>query len=285
MSGYGHNWKDLWYSFEDAWHYKEAHLSTSQHYRETRPWYVCPRDPIQDGLVFDTSCFFNPTRRLGDHPGKWIAGAFYYGFFQGAYAASQNQSGVMMGKMPKWKNQYTRLGHLWATKRLAFLFMVRPAVVLGSLMSAYWIPREAFSQNFGRRNKRNHYDFLPNAVGCVTMAAAAHTVMGTLWSRPILFYGLIFNSLSEWIHSTGWSIFQAQRENVYPLIMAAMYGLPDKGEGYDMIADGEHAQNWRMESNIEGGYLQMQKFLVRQSPQYDDHPKLRYDWGHTSYTS
>eukprot|EP01059_Diplonema_ambulator_P025365 TRINITY_DN42403_c0_g1_i1.p1 TRINITY_DN42403_c0_g1~~TRINITY_DN42403_c0_g1_i1.p1 ORF type:complete len:294 (+),score=45.01 TRINITY_DN42403_c0_g1_i1:37-882(+) len=274
--------KVLSYTFTDASNYDNPIMATSQHKRETKPWYVCPRTPWTHGFVFDAAPFLNYSkRRLGDNPGGMVQAAFIMGYGYGIGYCIKDL-GIERYGMTAARQQNVRLGHEWAMKRLAFVWVMRPALLASSIVAAYAFPKELFQQNFNRKNKRGFYDPLPHFVGLATMFPVAKVMMGTVAARYLFGWGLFWGGFYDLNHYMGHNIWNYQRDLIYPQIMSNLYGLPNGGEGFDGFVDGEHAKQWRLESFTESLWLPG-KHKIANSHKYDDHPKMKQEWGHASY--
>ncbi|KAJ9445081.1 hypothetical protein DIPPA_27996 [Diplonema papillatum] len=284
MSMYGQV-RDYWHGFSEVFSRKSPLLAISAHQRETKPWYACPRNPIVDGVRCDLAPFMGENRRGSDNPGKWIVGGFYYGFIRGLINCLSQFSPMENKGSLKRHNSNIRLGHTWAMKRMAYLWCIRPALLTSFFMASYWVPKELFAQNFGRRNRRNHFDGLPHLIGSLSAYIVVSKHTGRFIGRPVWWFLFIAGTAQELFYAHGSTIFNQQIDNIFPMQMAAMYGLPKGGENFDMIAGGEHATEWRMESSTESPVQQVQRYNIRSAPEADHHPKFRYDWGHASYSS
>eukprot|EP01065_Artemidia_motanka_P007262 TRINITY_DN1358_c3_g2_i1.p1 TRINITY_DN1358_c3_g2~~TRINITY_DN1358_c3_g2_i1.p1 ORF type:complete len:306 (+),score=95.38 TRINITY_DN1358_c3_g2_i1:72-920(+) len=261
--------------------YDDPTSASFQRFREAKNWYVCPRNPFVDGGKLDAAPFFDTQiRRVGDAPAKWIWGSLYAGLLYGFGLHVQRASGI--GSMSEMGMLDTRISHGWAMRRLFFLRMTRPAVIAGGLMSSYWVPRELFSQNFGRRNRRHYFDGLPHFVGAGAMYFCSRPFLGTHQAKSAFWLIFMVGLVQEYFYALGHSLNDQQRDHVYPATLAARFGLPDGGEGYDGLVGGEHGQYFQLESSVTGLYTPSAAYKVRNNNMLENHPMFRIDFGHYS---
>eukprot|EP00755_Sulcionema_specki_P011607 Sspe_Gene.7848::Locus_2661_Transcript_1_1_Confidence_1.000_Length_974::g.7848::m.7848 len=257
--------------------------STFQRHREVKGWWVCPRNPLTDGFQVNWAPFFDcQSRRLGEAPGRWIWGSAYAGAAFGLMRSLLEGNMFVHLPRPTLPNQ-ARWGHGWAQRRLFFLRITRPALIGFAMASAFWVPRELFCQNFNRRNRRNHFDFLPTVIGsaCAYPMAVACFGRAFTWGMfKIAFPGFF---IWEMFYSLGWTWSQWQREMHYPLQLAHHYGLPNGGKGWDQIDGGDHATEYRLESAVQSPFLQHTLRKIRNPAMMDHFPQLKYEWGHFSH--
>eukprot|EP01062_Namystynia_karyoxenos_P048980 TRINITY_DN3740_c1_g4_i2.p1 TRINITY_DN3740_c1_g4~~TRINITY_DN3740_c1_g4_i2.p1 ORF type:complete len:283 (+),score=75.31 TRINITY_DN3740_c1_g4_i2:139-987(+) len=266
--------------------YEDPCSASFQRYRETKAWWVCPRNPFIDGGRVNPAPFFDTAiRPWHDSPGKWIWGSTLGGF---AYGLSR----ILADHCPdlgNWgahrRNWDVRWNHSWAMRRLYYLRITRPTLLAGGGACAYWVPRELFSQNFGRRNRKGYLDPLPHIVGSLGFLFFTRPIIGTVFARWAFYWILLGGWYNEAAYAYGFTYGQFQRDYFVPLQYAHQYGLPQGGEGYDMLDGGEHGLEWRLESTTRSPYLQWTKWKVRSGPEYDHHPWFRYDWGHWGVVS
>lgn len=184
------------------------------------------------------------------------------------------------GPGPFRRNWDMRLQHQWAMRKLAYLQTVRP--VLGTMfcLSIYWFPRELFSQNFGRKNRRYWFDMADHVVGMSCFFMVGRYVLGTMIARYLtLWCGFFIYWYAEVHYSYSNLCNQYVREFHVPKRLATYYGLPDGGEGYDTLEGAEQAYTWRTEAQSQRWYLMSSRFKVRNSTMYENHPWYRTDFG------
>eukprot|EP00756_Hemistasia_phaeocysticola_P064604 Hpha_TRINITY_DN7925_c0_g1::TRINITY_DN7925_c0_g1_i1::g.146142::m.146142 len=280
-------WSDvLWRNaISSNFHYDDPAQATFQRYRETRAWYVCPRNPFIDGVTFNLAPFFdNKGRRVGDSPARWIWGGMTAGLCVGlgnAMAANTDMFSGLSSKKVLDKNWNVRRNHGWAMRRLFILRITRPLIGVTGVACAYWIPREFFSQAFGRRNKFGSTDIMPHLVGCTSLFLLCRPVVGALQARLMFHWAFWAAAVYEWLYSKGQTPGQYHREFVWPQQMAHRYGLPNGGEGFDNIEGGEMSTTYRLESDAVAPFLRFKRFKIRNLVDSENHPVHRFDWGHS----
>ena len=88
-------------------------------------------------------------------------------------------------------------------KRLGYVRVLRGIIVPGMIGASYAVPKEVFSQNTLRRNRRNACDLAPHAVGLTGLFASTAQLY---YSANILQYWFVFSVVSTlfvWIDSRG----------------------------------------------------------------------------------
>eukprot|EP01061_Rhynchopus_euleeides_P030341 TRINITY_DN50434_c0_g1_i1.p1 TRINITY_DN50434_c0_g1~~TRINITY_DN50434_c0_g1_i1.p1 ORF type:complete len:283 (+),score=19.96 TRINITY_DN50434_c0_g1_i1:84-932(+) len=281
MSGRGGAAYLAWDAHDSLLFAKDPRFSLSQHHREGKPWWVSPRDPFTHGFKCDLSEFFSTKRRLTDSPGTVIQYAAAAGAMQAATSFVNIE--IASNATDGAKQKDMRTTHVWAMKRLSTLRIFRSSLMWAGVTASYFVPREMVSQNWGRRNQRNHFDAVPHLAGCAGLWLAQFLVLGAQHANSYLPATFVLGTAYLFAESQASLNMDSQREVSYPIQLAHMYGLPFGGEGFDLPAGGETQNIYRMESETERGF-QMHNVKVRQTPMADVYPPHQSDWGHTSYS-
>lgn len=266
--------------------YDDPVMATFQRYRESRGWWVCPRNPFVDGFKVDYAPFYDGSiRRHFQSPAKYLWGMTYVAFVVGMLKPQLLKNGSWVSALDSAspgiyrRNWDTRLSHQWAMRKLTYLRAVRPALGMFTFLCLYWIPRELFAQNFGRRNRRFWQDFADHAVGCASLMMFGRYIFGTWTCRFLICWvggAYIFNE-HHWAYSG--HAHNMTKEMAVPRRMAQYYGLPDGGEGYDVFEGAEMAYTYRTESQNRRWYLAAPSWKVRNHTMYENHPWYRQDHG------
>eukprot|EP01060_Flectonema_neradi_P006959 TRINITY_DN14818_c0_g1_i1.p1 TRINITY_DN14818_c0_g1~~TRINITY_DN14818_c0_g1_i1.p1 ORF type:complete len:286 (+),score=11.15 TRINITY_DN14818_c0_g1_i1:67-924(+) len=266
-----------------AYDYANPIYSTSAHFRETKPWYVCPRDPLIDGFRFDSYPFLcTAGRDPGESPARQICVAASLGLGIGIYGCIKDSAATESIGQNQKMHQNVRSTHAWAMQRMGWVWVMRPCLLLAGMAAGYTIPKELFSQNFGRRNRRGHFDLLPHFVGLGGLYFSARVLAGRHAARKLMPLVGLTGSMYYWCKSTGGGLVEVAREIGFPIVMAFQYGAPGDHNQWDTMVGGEHATHWRMESAVQYPYLFSQIFQVKSTDKLDDHPLTATEWGHTS---
>ena len=258
-------WRKTWENVELAMDYCNPIYATSAHMRETKPWYVCPRDPMIDGWKLDTYPFICAAGRdPSESPGRMIAISAATGCGIGIYTCLKDQMVTDAPGTFKRLNLNVRSTHTWAMKRLSWVWVLRPTLQLGFAAASYAIPKEIFCQNFGRRNRRGHFDPVPHFFGTLSLLVGARIASGgsVPAGRAALIYGGFGGLFYYWGKSQGMGTPEMTREFSWPVTMTMVYGAPGDHNQWDCMAGGEFGTHWRMESAVEYPFLAVNLFQV-----------------------
>lgn len=270
-------------------YYEDPGSATFQRHRETKGWWICPRNPMIDGWRCDLAPFFDvQIRRGNESPARWIWGGVAFSYIVGIAKHFNDAHGIHdlnhggEGHMKAEINWNIRSNHAWAAKRLHTLRVIRPMLLTAAAMCSHWVPRELFSQNFGRRNRRGYFDVIPWMFGHCSCYLLMRPIVGTMWTRAYWLWGVFLLGVMEMCYAFGGFVHAVEGEYLYPAMLCAEYGLPNGGEGWDVLWGGEMSQDYRMEGTVNTPFLQGYEHKVRNwaNGMMNDHPAFRFDWGY-----
>lgn len=186
---------------------------------------------------------------------------------------------------PLRRNWDVRINHVWAMRKLQMLRTIRPVAGIMFVVSLFIIPRELYAQNFGRRNRRMWPDLMPTMVGCASILFIGRYFMGSYLAKSVSHWVGMLGGAAELCWGTGISVRQNATEFFLPRKSVLVYGLPDGGEGFDMIHGGEMATEWKLESLRRSPLRKYgaggNDYQVRNHAMYENHPLYRLEpgWG------